>query len=165
MGRLGHGRLKTFGVGKEMSVAQWSSVFRQLVAAGLLIADPDGHGGVRIGKGGWSVLRSQRQVLLRKDPTPTKQKKSAPASPRTTIAPADLDPNLWEALRACRLKAAQSQGIPAYMIFHDSTLREMARARPQTLEQLHDLPGIGERKRMAYGKMFLEVIRNHTTNP
>lgn len=156
---LGHDRLSTFGIGLEIEVAQWRSVFRQLVARGLLDVDAEGHGGLRLTEACRPVLRGEQRLLLRQERRQPRQKGKPRGAPSAFAAPADQA--LWEALREKRRELAREQGVPPYVIFNDATLREMVEYRPETLEQLRLLYGVGERKLALYGEEFLAVIRAH----
>jgi len=161
MSRFRHDKLSTFGIGTELSQAQWYSVFRQLVAAGLLTVDIEGHGGLQLTPESWAVLKGQRKIRFRKDPAP---RKNPPRPSEPTRRSTFEDPSsqtLWEALRACRLQLAREQGVPPYVIFYDNTLLEMIRYRPRCLEDLGRLSGIGKVKLERYGRAFLEVLETH----
>lgn len=151
--RFGHDAISTFGIGQDLSANDWRQVFRQLVARGYLAADHDNFGGLRLTNACRPLLRGEESLLLaRQAAQPTRSKKS-----RVQTAASD-DP-LFEALRQRRRELAQQQGVPPYVVFHDSTLAAMAAVRPQTLEEFAELPGVGERKLQTYGAAFLEVIR------
>jgi ATP-dependent DNA helicase RecQ len=158
-----HDQISTYGIGKELVEAQWHSVYRQLVAAGLLIVDVEGYGGLRLSPESGGILKGQKTIQLRNDPEPVKKQKKSKgfATQQKSVlnfqTPADK--NLWESLRACRLQLAQKQGVPPYVIFHDSTLREMVMTKPTVLKDFLNLPGVGERKMATYGETFLQIIR------
>lgn len=157
--RLGHNRLRTFGVGTEFDRQGWLSVFRQLVAQGFVLPDIAGHGGLALGPGAAEILRGNKAVRLRIDATGAHRQKS---KPDRKIAPnSELDPAarpLWEALRAWRIAEARRQEVPPYVIFHDSTLIEIARCRPASLTALGAIPGIGRAKLERYGSALLAVV-------
>jgi ATP-dependent DNA helicase RecQ len=157
MRRFGHHRLPTFGVGRDLDASQWRSVFRQLVARGLLTVDVEGHGSLRLTKRSGAVLRGEARVELRRDP------KRAPARPSRRARTGDVDRRspLFEALRARRKQLAEQQGVPPYVIFHDATLAQMVAERPATHEAFGRLSGVGSRKLALYADTFLEVIREH----
>ena len=157
---FGHDQIRTFGVGKELSAREWKSVFRQLVAAGLIYADMEGKGGFRLTPKSGPILRGEQQFELRKDPAPTKSKRLIAARQARGVA-ASASGELWERLRALRLSIARSQAVPPYVVFHDSALREMESRRPQSLRGLEEIPGIGKRKLELYGGQFLELIREY----
>jgi ATP-dependent DNA helicase RecQ len=158
---FGHDQLKTFGVGTELDKRQWRSVFRQLVAQGHLDVDIEGHGGLRLGESAREVLRGTTPVSFRDDPV------RVPRSQRKRVAGAPVDPLtgeeavLWEALRAKRLALAREQGVPPYVIFHDTTLLAMVRQRPRDRAALAQIPGVGRSKLERYGDIFLAVIAGH----
>ncbi len=161
--RFGHHQLSTFGVGTELNVAEWRSVFRQLIAADLLRVDMDGYGSIRMTEECAPVLKGERPVFFRKDPEPEKkQKKKRTARKGRPDTPAGQ--SLFQALRETRLALARNQGVPPYVIFHDSTLAEMAEHRPQTIEAMGQLSGVGAAKLERYGDVFLEVVRTHAPN-
>ncbi|HJU18710.1 MAG TPA: DNA helicase RecQ [Stellaceae bacterium] len=158
--RFGHQHLKTFGVGKEFDRRAWLSIVRQLVAQGLLAPDPAGHGGLVLAAGAAEVLRGQRAVQFRRDARIT-GRAAARQRPAGTDAAADLDPDgraLWEELRAWRLAEARRQEVPPYVIFHDTTLLEIARRRPASSEALAQIPGVGRNKLDRYGEALIAVV-------
>ena len=148
--------LSTHGVGKDLDAGQWRSVFRQLVARGYFSVDLEGYGSLRLEQKCRPLLRGEESIDLRRE---IKQR-AAKKQTRTPL-PDDLDVGLWEALRDCRRQLAEAQGVPPYVIFHDSTLQEMCAARPTTEEQFGRLTGVGERKREKYAEAFLAAIRAH----
>jgi ATP-dependent DNA helicase RecQ len=155
--KLQHNRLKTFGVGSELDRRGWLSVFRQLVAQGLLMPDTAGHGGLSFGPDAGAILRGTKTVRFRRDPRNQARRRSEQS--RTTGS--DLDPAawlLWEALRAWRLQEARRQELPPYVIFHDSTLTEIARRRPGSLTALASIPGVGSSKLERYGSAIIDIV-------
>ncbi|MDJ0942313.1 MAG: DNA helicase RecQ [Kiloniellales bacterium] len=156
-----HQALSTYGIGGDFSREEWRSIFRQLVALGLAAVDVEGHGGLRLTAEARPVLRGERRIELRRDPV-TLRGRARPAAAAKARGPVDFeDPAaeaLFQDLRQLRLALAKSQGVPPYVIFHDSTLAELARLRPSRLEQLHGITGIGQAKLERYGAAFLEVI-------
>ncbi len=155
-----HQQLTTFGIGKELIQAQWSSVYRQLVAAGLLTVDMEAYGGLRLTEQARPVLRGEQEVWLRRDAPPTPRKPSKverSARTRETFAGANENP-LWLALKAKRMELAREQGVPPYVIFHDSTLLEILNQRPVTLTELGKISGVGQAKLLRYGEAFLQVV-------
>jgi len=157
--KLGHDRLKTFGVGTELDRRGWLSVFRQLVAQGVVRPDLAGHGGLTLAPGAAEILRGTRTVRFRLDPGRERQRLQAA---RKNAAASELDAvarGLWEALRAWRLEEARRQDLPPYVIFHDSTLIEVARRRPASLASLAAIPGIGASKLDRYGGAIIGIVR------
>ena len=151
---LKHDRLTTFGIGQRYSADEWRSIFRQLVARGLLDVDPEGFGGLRLTEACRCILRGDESVHLRRDIKPT----SSSVSARRTVVVDAEDMDLWNALRACRKRLAEEHGVPPYVIFHDATLREMLEKRPTTERDLLAISGVGESKLERFGDAFLEVI-------
>ena len=159
---FGHDQLPTHGVGADIDPYRWRSVFRQLVARGLLSVDMEGYGSLRLTEASWPVLRGEEEVLMRQDVRPPRAKAGRkPKEPLPPPDPATWDESLWEALRTRRTELAKAQSVPPYVIFHDSTLREMVEQRPHTLEDFARLSGVGETKLSRYGDEFLEVIGAH----
>ena len=159
--RLGHDRLKTFGVGAELSKTEWHSVFRQLLAGRLLNVNMTTISGFRLTDQSWPVLKGERTVQLRKDTRPSKAPKSIKRSPPADIELSDAaEQQRFERLRALRLELAQTSGLPPYVIFHDKTLKEMAVRRPTNREQLLEISGVGEIKAEKYGEQFLATLLN-----
>ncbi len=154
-----HHKLTVYGIGTALSNDQWRSVYRQLVARGLLSVDLDRFGALRLEERCRPLLRGEEKIELRRD---IKQK-TAKRQTRTPL-PSDVDVALWEALRDCRRGFAEEQNVPPYVIFHDSTLQEMCVALPSTLERLADISGVGERKLEKYGPAFVRVICDHLVN-
>ncbi|MEK0083200.1 DNA helicase RecQ [Benzoatithermus flavus] len=159
--RLGHDRLSVFGIGRDLAPHAWRSVLRQLAALGLIEVDVEGHGGIALAGGCRAVLRGERCVSLRRDPTPTRGSDRRKGIVRTSPLLAE-DPAadaLFQKLRRWRLETARMQGVPPYVIFHDTALMAMARARPASRHQLAGLPGVGAAKLERYGDALLELMR------
>ncbi len=157
--RFGHHRISTWGIGEELDTRQWRSVFRQLVARGYITVDIGGHGSLRLTDRCRPLLRGEEQLSLRKDRIPEKRKPARGKGPRQPVG--DADRLLWEALRALRKRLAEEQGVPPYVVFHDSTLLEMVELRPTTLAGLSAISGVGQHKLERYGERFIAVIREH----
>lgn len=157
-----HDQLSVFGIGEELSEAEWRGVVRQLLAQGLIAVEGE-YGTLVLTEDSGSVLSRQREVLLRKEPKkPAASRSSATRGERRAkAAPADLPETavpVFEALRAWRGAQAKELGLPAYVIFHDATLREIATLRPTTLDELGGISGLGEKKLATYGEGVLEVL-------
>ena len=153
--KLGHDDLSTFGVGDDLDEKQWRSVFRQLVALGYLTTDAEGYGSLKLAAPSAAVLKGQEEVQLRRDPAKQKPVKMA-KRPAVALSGADLE--LFEALRTLRGELAKEQGVPAYVIFHDATLKQMSELKPKTLLTLSAISGVGKTKLERYGQAFLDVI-------
>ena len=160
--RFGHHRLSTFGIGADIDATTWRSVFRQLVARGLMRVDIEGFGALKLTEKSRSVLRGACEVRLRRDaPAPKRRRRERPTQAARTALGSEHQA-LFDALRARRRELAREQGVPPYVIFHDVTLEAMAEQQPRTLEAFAALPGVGEKKLERYGTMFIEVIFDHT---
>ena len=149
-----HHHLPTYGVGKALDGNQWRSVFRQLVGRGYLSVDLDRFGALKLEEQCRALLKGEETIALRQDQvqkTARRQTKSA--------LPDDINVGLWEALRECRRLLADEQGVPPYVIFHDSTLVAMCSSLPNSMEEFAALSGVGERKLAKYGAQFLQAIR------
>lgn len=159
---LGHHRLSTFGIGAEMDEKQWRSVFRQLLAAGLLEADAEGYGTLRLTAASRGVLSGGKPVKLREDARPERASRRRRDSKLVTgggsLGIEAYEQELWDALRALRTQLAKQQGVPPYVVFHDATLLAMLRAMPANEDELATISGVGEAKLKRYGSDFLAVI-------
>jgi ATP-dependent DNA helicase RecQ len=164
VGQYRHDGLSVFGIGGDLSEAEWRGVVRQLLAQGLLAVEGD-YGTLVLTESSGQVLSRQRQVMMRREP---ERVASAPAQrgskPRVTAAPAtELSPAagaVFERLRAWRAATAKEQGVPAYVIFHDATLRQIATDLPATLDDLGQINGIGETKLARYGQHILDTLQD-----
>ena len=153
----GHERLATYGLGADLTDQDWRSIVRQLLARGILVARGD-YGTLALGEPAGAVLRGETAVPLRRD---TIGRPVAGARVRKASAADSLgegDRGLFEALRAWRAETAREQGVPAYIVFGDATLRALAEHRPASLADLDGITGIGAKKREAYGEAVLAVI-------
>ncbi|GAB1232878.1 DNA helicase RecQ [Ferrigenium sp. UT4] len=160
--QFNHHQLSVFGIGKELAQQQWSSVYRQLVAAGFINVDIEGYGGLKLTEAARPVLRGEQEVWLRRDAAPARRtgsKAERGSRLREAFAGANEDP-LWQALKAKRMELAREQGVPPYVIFHDSTLLEILHRKPQTLDAMGEIGGIGQAKRAKYGEAFLQVVED-----
>ena len=159
---LGHHQLSTFGVGADMDEKQWRSVFRQLLAAGLLEADAEGYGTLRLTAASRGVLSGGESVKLREDARPERAARRRRDSKLVTgggsLGIEAYEQDMWDALRAVRTQLAKQQGVPPYVVFHDATLLAMLRALPTTEDELATISGVGEAKLKRYGRDFLAVI-------
>ena len=153
MEQRGHHQLPTFGVGKEFNDREWHSLFRQLIAHGYLGVDLDGYGSLVFTPRSQGLLKGEEQLLLRRDPQLVK---SVAKGERVPSPGRDLP--LFSALKELRLRLARQQGVPPYVIFHDSSLIAMAEQQPRTLAQLARIPGVGASKLTRYGEEFLAVL-------
>src|SRR5436190_10090356 len=157
----GHERLSTFGIGADRSAREWRAIARQCIALGLLEIDHDAYGALRLTGESRAVLKGERTVTLRAWREAKKSRRRAGSA----AAAADLSGEaqaLFERLRAWRVEAARRHGVPAYVIFHDATLREVARARPLSLDALRGISGVGAKKLEAYGADIIGLVEELT---
>ncbi|SPF06631.1 DNA helicase RecQ [Streptomyces sp. MA5143a] len=164
-----HDQLSVFGIGAELSEGEWRGVVRQLLAQGLLAVEGE-YGTLVLTEDSGAVLRREREVALRKEPKKPVASRSASGSGssgsgrgerKAKAAVAELPEELlpvFEALRAWRAEQAREQGVPAYVIFHDATLREIASLGPTSVAELGTISGIGEKKLATYGEGVLGVL-------
>ena len=150
-----HQHLSTYGIGEDRSLAEWRSILRQLLVQGYLRSEVQRFGALRLTAKSRALLRGEEQVQLREDVATQRQAKVARAS---SYEPPPEHQPLWDALRECRSRLAKDAGVPAYVIFHDATLKEMVRLRPASLEDLAAVHGVGQKKLDSYGDAFLEVL-------
>lgn len=154
----GHERLESYGAGRSRKKEDWRSLIRQLTAAGFLIHDVAGFGGLSLSIEGEALLQGKRRFLARLE-QPQKHKDRTASS----LPPLDeAKVNLFAALKQLRLSIAKSRGVPAYLIFPDRTLQEMARKAPRDLDDLAKINGVGSAKLKEFGKVFLETLAGHT---
>ena len=148
-----HDALQVFGIGKDLSEPEWRSVVRQLLVRGLIEADIEGHGGLRLTQACKPILRGEETISLSRTVAPVKTR-------RRSATPEDLDydEHLYEQLRALRTELAEEEGIPPYVIFHDRSLKEMAAMKPDSLSAMLDISGVGQSKLTRYGERFLHVL-------
>ncbi|WP_058833809.1 DNA helicase RecQ [Luteimonas abyssi] len=159
--QFGHDTLSTYGIGGELDARAWRGVFRQLVAQGLLGVDAEGYGALRLTPASRGVLRGEDGVRLRKLAPPTRGGTGGARASSAAAAVEAPDQPLFEALRAWRGRLAREQNVPAYVIFHDATLREIATRRPKSLPELGGIGGIGAGKLERYGEAVIDVVFEH----
>ena len=150
-----HDLIPTFGIGTDLDERSWRGLIRQLVSRGLLEPDPEGMGGLRLTAEARPVLRGEQPLHLRREVNVGRVRKSSDRD-QLDLSPEALE--RFEAVRAERAHLAREQGVPAYVIFHDSTLRVMAEQCPQDLDAMALIPGVGARKLERYGEAFLEAL-------
>ncbi len=164
--KFGHDRLPTFGVGKEYDKQEWRSIFRQLYAAGIVALDIAGYGAWTVTDAGRRVLKGAERMDLRTDTLKPATRKAARAAARAAAAAALAngapgDAALFAALKERRSELAKAQQVPAYVVFADKTLLDMARRKPANAAEMSMVHGIGEAKLRQYGEVFLDAIRQH----
>jgi ATP-dependent DNA helicase RecQ len=149
-----HDALPTFGVGREFDRRQWQAIFRQMMGHDLVRPDPERHGALRMTEAARPILRGEAGIELRRDTI----RKASSARPAVKTLVAEEDAPLLSALKAKRRAFAEAAKAPAYVIFNDRTLIEMAEKRPRTLDEMARISGVGAKKLERYGAAFLEVI-------
>ncbi len=162
--KFAHSRLSTYGIGAALSTGEWRAVYRQLIARGLLAIGE--HGELKLTAACRPLLRGETRLeMSRHTPVAPAEQPRTPAKARTAALADPADAALFEALRRLRLELARARGVPPYVIFHDSTLREIAHQRPADLAELSAIPGIGTHKLEAYGLQVLAEIGRAAENP
>jgi ATP-dependent DNA helicase RecQ len=160
-----HDQLSVFGIGTELSEGEWRGVVRQLLAQGLLMVEGD-YSTLALTPDSGAVLRGDRKVLMRREPE--RPARAAKQSRQASAAVEDLSEEakpVFEKLRAWRGATAKEQGVPAYVIFHDATLRQIATQAPTTLQQLGTISGVGENKLAKYGQPILDALAEILDRP
>jgi ATP-dependent DNA helicase RecQ len=153
--QLGHDTIRTFGVGAEFDRNQWRAIFRQMFSLGLTSITE--MGGWQMTDAGRRVLRGEETVMLRKDAL-VRRAKSKTTKTRAVAGLGPVDEELFESLRAKRGELARARGVPAYVIFPDATLIDIAQRKPQTLDEFIECHGVGAKKLESFGQAFLEVV-------
>jgi ATP-dependent DNA helicase RecQ len=163
--QYGHDRVSTFGIGKELTALQWRAIIRQLVALRLLRVDYDRFNILQLTPDAREVLSGRRILKLRKPsekiPRQRKPKRGDASTAPSRDALAGESGNVFQALREWRKSVAKEHGVPAYTVFHDATLQEIARLLPGSLDGLRGISGIGATKLERYGELLLDVVREH----
>jgi ATP-dependent DNA helicase RecQ len=154
-----HEKLSTFGVGSETSEAEWRAVLRQAIALGLITVDHEAYGSLKLADEARSVLRGERKVQLRQYQKPVRQKRQTVRSKgyvETDLS--SMQQVIFDKLRWWRVETARKHNVPAYVIFHDATMREIAKIRPASIDDLRNVSGVGEKKLETYGEEIVALI-------
>ncbi len=158
-----HQELSTFGIGADKSEAEWRAILRQTFALGLVEIDHENYGALRLSEAARPVLRGELPVAMRQYQKPVRQKRASTRTAShgsyTEDGLSAAQQTLFEKLRWWRVETARSHNLPAYVIFHDNSLREIARAMPTTLEDLRQVSGVGEKKLESYGAQIIALVR------
>ena len=155
-----HDELTVFGIGTELKDTEWRGVIRQLLAQRLLTVEGD-YGTLLLTEDSAEVLGRRREVMMRREPERVGKASRSSSASKKKAAVADLAPEaveVFERLRTWRAATAKEQGVPAYVIFHDATLRQIATELPGTLAELGTISGVGENKLAKYGEGVLEAL-------
>ncbi len=159
----GHDQLTTFGIGASLSEPEWRAIFRQLVAYGYLAVDHGGFGALVLTEAAKPVLKNEEKVTLRRYVKPQRTRQSSSRSGTRVDPTAGMGTReraRWDALRAWRAETAKTDGVPAYVIFHDATLAEIARNAPESIDDLRHIPGMGVRKLERFGDEIIDVVES-----
>ena len=154
-----HHELSTFGIGSDKSEAEWRAILRQVIALGLVDIDHESYGALKFSAAARPVLKGEQQIALRRYQKPVKQKRTT--SKPSGFVETDLSVSqqaLFERLRWWRVETAREHNVPAYVIFHDATLREIAKAMPASIDGLRVVSGVGEKKLQSYGAQIIALI-------
>jgi ATP-dependent DNA helicase RecQ len=154
-----HDQLSVFGVGAELSEQEWRAIVRQTIALGLVTVDHDAFSSLKLTESARPVLKGQQKVELRQYVKPAKPKRTS--SPRRSYEEMELSKSeqaIFEKLRWWRVETARAHGVPAYVVFQDATLREIAKVKPTSLDQLRGVSGVGEKKLASYGGDIVGII-------
>lgn len=152
--KFGHDRTSTFGIGKHLSASAWSAIFRQLIMSGYLKADEEKFGALVFTPSTANFLKERPPVFIKNLPKDKKKKKT-----KEEVTSLEASDELFEALKICRSEFAKESGFPAFYIFHDKTLKQMAALKPKTLDEMANISGVGAKKLEKYGAKHLEVIQ------
>lgn len=153
--QFGHQHLSTYGIGRDISVDSWRTIFRQLVVMGYLKLADSGYGNLQLAESCREVLRGEAEIFLRQE---VKAGKAIKRKVKSSVDEEDLP--LWNALRACRKELADEHGVPPYIVFSDASLKDMILLKPLTDVEFLSVSGVGDKKLDQYGEIFLDVIRN-----
>ena len=154
-----HQQLSTFGIGSDKGEAEWRAILRQAIALGLIEIDHEAYGALKLPEAARAVLKGEQAIAMRRYQKPARSR--AVSRPKAMAAESDLSPvqqSLYERLRWWRVETARSHNVPAYVIFHDATLREIARAMPMSLDDMRQVSGVGEKKLETYGEQIIALV-------
>lgn len=152
-----HEHISTFGIGKDLPIKTWRALFRTMIAQNVLSIDMEGHGALYLTETSRLVLKGQKKILLRKPSENKKFHTNIHDNPQPVFSP--VEQQRWSQLHQWRADTAQEHGLPAYVIFHDSTLRELVRLCPKTIEELGQINGIGTHKLSRYGDHLIKILK------
>jgi ATP-dependent DNA helicase RecQ len=155
-----HDKLSVYGVGADRSEQEWRAIVRQTIALGLVTVDHDAYSSLKLTEAARAVLKGEQKVQLRQYQKPVKPKRAS--TPRGSYEEMELSKSeqaIFEKLRWWRVETARAHGVPAYVVFQDATLREIAKGKPTSLDELRGVSGVGEKKLASYGEAIVEIIR------
>ncbi len=154
----GHDKLSVFGIGNDRNDAEWRAILRQCIALGLVTVDSEAYNALKLTDAAKPVLKGEQKIELRQYQKPLKQKREAAKKPYVETGLSKIEQEIFDKLRWWRVETARSHNVPAYVIFHDATLREIAKAKPASLDQLRGVSGVGEKKLETYGEQIVALI-------
>jgi ATP-dependent DNA helicase RecQ len=154
-----HDKLSVFGVGAERSEQEWRAIVRQTIALGLVTVDHDAFSSLKLTEAARAVLKGEQNVQMRQYQKPVKPKRtSAPRARYEEMELSKSEQAIFDKLRWWRVETARAHGVPAYVVFQDATLREIAKVKPTSLDQLRGVSGVGEKKLTSYGDEIVGLI-------
>jgi len=159
-----HDQLSVFGIGSEYGEAEWRAVLRQVIALGLLTVDHENYSSLKLTEEAKPVLRGEQKIQLRQYQKPVKPKRTSSKSNYTETDLSTEEQTLFDKLRWWRVETARKHNVPAYVIFHDATMREIAKAKPSSLDDLRGVTGVGEKKLETYGTEIIALIQEISGN-
>jgi len=154
-----HDKLTVYGVGADRSEQEWRAILRQAIALGLVTVDHDAFSSLKLTDAARPVLKGEQKVQLRQYQKPVKAKR--PSTSRSSYEEVELSRDeqaIFDRLRSWRMGTAREHGVPAYVVFQDATLREIAKVKPTSIDQLRGVSGVGEKKLVSYGDAIVELI-------
>ena len=156
-----HDSLSVFGIGSDRSEQEWRAIVRQTIALGLVAVDHDAFSSLKLTEAARPVLKGGQKVQLRQYQKPVKPKRSfASSKGYEELELSKSEQAIFERLRAWRMGAAREHGVPAYVVFQDATLREIAKTKPTSLDELRGVSGVGEKKLVSYGEDIVGIIND-----
>jgi ATP-dependent DNA helicase RecQ len=160
IGQWHHDSLSVFGIGSERSEQEWRALLRQAIALGLVTVDHEAYSSLKLTEAARPVLKGEKKVQLRQYQKPVKQKRAPAAkSGYVELELSKSEQAIFDKLRWWRVETARAHGVPAYVVFQDATLREIAKVKPGSLDELRGVSGVGEKKLASYGEAIVEIIR------
>jgi ATP-dependent DNA helicase RecQ len=153
-----HGTLSVFGVGSDRSEQEWRAILRQAIALGLVTVDHEQFSSLKLTEAARPVLKGEKKVQLRQYQKPVKQKRQAAPRGYAELELSKAEQDIFDKLRWWRVETARAHGVPAYVVFQDATLREIAKVRPGSLDELRGVSGVGEKKLASYGEEIVALI-------
>ena len=154
----GHDKLSVFGIGNDRNDAEWRAILRQCIALGLVTVDSEAYNALKLTDAAKPVLKGEQKIELRQYQKPARQKRETAKKPYVETGLSNIEQAIFDKLRWWRVETARSHNVPAYVIFHDATLREIAKAKPASLDQLRGVSGVGEKKLESYGEQIVALI-------